>query len=132
MSQYLGFAVARRTSRGNLLAGWLAAGKIETYDGTRAATADTAITTQNLLVTFNIPDQAGTVTDGVFTGSLPSPAQISHSGTASWARIYDTDDVVIGDVDAGVSGSGNFLELDSLTLVQGAYVSVVSFGITEG
>jgi len=132
MSQLLGFATARKTSRGNLLAGWLDGGKIETYDGTKPTNADTAITTQHLLVTFAIPYPSGSVSNGVFTGNLPDAAQIATGGTAAWARIYDEYDVVICDVDAGVSGSCNFLELDSITLVQGGYVSVTSFSIAEG
>lgn len=132
MSQLIRFSTARKTSRGNLLAGWLDGGKIETYDGTKPTNTDTAITTQQLLVTHIIPDPSGSVSNGVFTGNLPDDAQIAIGGTAAWSRIYDKDDVVICDVDAGVSGSSNFVELDSLTLVQGGYVSITSFSIAEG
>ena len=132
MSNLLGFAVARKTSRGNLLAGWLDGGEIQVYDGTRPADADTAVTTQTLLVTFVIPDPSGTVSNGIFTGADIEAAMIAAGGTASWARIVDTDDATICDVDAGLEDSGEFLELDSLSLVEGGYCSVVSFTITEG
>ena len=131
MSQVLGFATARKTSRGNLLAGWLDAGKIELYTADRPANADTAISTQILLVTFDLANPSGSVSNGVFTGTLPEAALVAESGTPAWGRILDTDDVVIGDCDVGLSGSGAFMEIDNLSLVEGGYCAVTAFGITE-
>jgi hypothetical protein len=131
MSNILGFTVARRTSRCNLLAGWLAGGSIRLYTTDRPANADTAISTQTLLVTFTLANPSGSVTNGVFTGTLPDSALIAETGTPAWGRILDTDDVVIGDCDVGVSGSGSFVEIDHLSLVEGGYCSMTAFGITE-
>lgn len=58
MNDVVAFANARRQSRGELVAAWLDGGTVEAYDGTRPATPDTAITTQKLLVTFQLPDPA--------------------------------------------------------------------------
>lgn len=132
MSNLLGFAVARKTSRCNTLAGWLAGGTIQIYDGTRPATADSAITTQTLLVTLTIPDPAGTVSNGVLTGGSIAAALIAATGTAAWARLLDDSDTVIGDVDVGLSASGAFVELDNLGLVEGGYCTVTSLTLAEG
>lgn len=131
MSNTLSFATARCTSRGNLLASWLAGGEIRVYTAPRPASADTALTTQTLLVTFVIPDPAGDVENGVFTGDAIAQAQMAETGTAAWARLVDADEATIGDVDVGLTSSGAFVELDNLSLVQGGYVNVTAFGITE-
>lgn len=131
MSNILGFAVARRTSRANLILGWLAGGELRVYSGLRPATADTAITNQILLVTFSIPNPAGTVTDGVFTGNAIAAAMVAADGNAAWGRVVDSSSGTIFDADVGLQNSGNFIEIDSLNLVQGGYCTVLSFGITE-
>lgn len=131
MSNVLGFATARRTSRGELLATWLAGGEIRLYDGTRPANADTAISDQTLLVTFEIADPSGTVTSGVFTGANPASAMIAATGTVAWARVVDSSAGTIFDADVGLTSSGSVLELDSLSLASGAYCTITSFVLTE-
>lgn len=131
MSNVLGFATARRTSRGELLAGWLDGGEIRIYDGTRPATADTAIGAQVNLVTFEIADPSGTVTSGVFTGANPAVALVAETGTAAWARIVDASAGTICDADVGVTNSGAVVELDNLSLVEGGYCTITSFVLTE-
>lgn len=131
MSNILGFATARKTSRGELLATWLAGGEIRLYDGTRPANADTAISDQNLLVTFAIADPSGTVTSGVFTGTNPAAAMIAATGTVAWARVVDSSAGTIFDADVGLTSSGSVLELDSLSLASGAYCTITSFVLTE-
>ena len=132
MSISLRFATARKTSRCNLVKGWFDGGEVRVYTADKPADSDTAITTQTLLVTFVIPEVSGTVSNGIFTGAAISAAMIAATGTPVWARIVDTSDATIGDVDVGITGSGNFIELDNLSLVEGAYCSVTSFGLTEG
>ena len=131
MSNTLRFATARKTSRCNLVKGWFDGGKILVYTADTPANSDTSISTQTLLVTFEIPESSGTVANGVFTGASIADAMIAETGTAAWARLVDSDDVTIGDVDVGIFGSGNFIEIDNLSLVQGGYCSVTSFGLSE-
>ncbi len=132
MSNIIGFVTARKTSRANLVAGWLDSGKIEVYDGTRPVTNGGAITTQNILVAFDIPSTSGTVTNGVFTGAEIEDAIAVYDGTGAWCRSYDSADSIIFDGDVGASGSGSFLELSSTSIVSGALVQVSSFSISEG
>lgn len=132
MSNTLGFAVARKTSRGNLLAGWLDGGSLQLYTADRPANSDTPVSTQILLVTFDLADPSGSVSNGVLTGTLPEAALVMATGTPTWGRLLDTDEVVIGDCDVGISGSGAFVEIDNLSLVEGGYCAMTAFGITEG
>ena len=127
----LSFTADRRTSRGNLLAGWLAGGTAEVYTEPRPTTSGAAITTQTLLVTFDFPDPAATVTDGVLTGNAIANAMNAATGDAAWTRLRDSSGVVIGDADVGITGSGAFMQLADLSLVEGGYCSVTAFGITE-
>jgi hypothetical protein len=131
MSNIMGFATARKTSRGELVAAWMDGGEIQIYDGTRPTDADTAITTQVNLVTFDIPDPSGTVTNGVFTGDEIELEIVLESGTAAWARVVDSTAATIFDADVGVNGSGSLIELDNISLVEGATVTVTSFTLTE-
>ncbi len=134
MSDLIRLSSARRTARANLHAGWLAGGTLVVYDAGSGvpADSDTAITDQIALATFEIPDPAGDVTDGVFTADTIAAALIDATGTAAFARAYDVSEVVIGDYDVGGVGSGEAVELDNLSLVEGAYATVVSFVVTEG
>ena len=132
MSNVLGFATARKTSRGTLLAGWLDGGELQVYTAPRPADADTAITTQTLLVTFTLPDPAAAVSDGVLTGNAIDAAMITETGTAFWARLLDSTAATVGDCDVGIEDSGAFVELDALSLVVGGNCLVTSWGITEG
>ncbi len=132
MSNFLDFTTARKTSRGTLLAGWLDGGAVRVYTASRPANADTAISTQTLLVTFTLPDPSASVSNGVLTGNAIEAAMVAETGTAAWARIVDSDETTIGDCDVGLEESGAFIELDNLSLAEGGYCSVVSFSITEG
>lgn len=134
MSDLIRFSSARRTARAHLHAGWLEAGSLVIYDAGSDVPedADTAITDQLPLVTFDLPDPAGDVTDGVLTAEAIAAALIGATGTAAFARAYDTSGVVVGDYDVGVVGSDAAVWLDNLSLVEGAYATVVSFVVTEG
>lgn len=132
MSAILGFTTARKEARCTVLAGWLDGGTIEVYTADRPETSDTEITDQTLLVIFDLPDPAGTVSDDTLTGSQLDMAIIIATGTAAWCRVKDADDVPIGDGDVGLTDSGSFIELDNLSLVEGGYCSATSFAIIEG
>lgn len=131
MSNILGFSTPRKSSRCELLATWLAGGTVRIYDGTRPTDADTALGSQNLLVSFSVPNPAGSVTNGVFTASAISQAQVSTAGTASWARVVDSSAVTIFDADVGVTSFGSVIEIDNVTLAQGSNCTVTSFVLTE-
>ena len=136
MSGVLRFSTARRQTRAVQHAGWMAGGAIKIYDGTKPTSTDTAVTTQVLLTTFPLPTPLGTTTDGVILVNVLDigPALVVASGehVATWARTEDGSGVVIADYDAGITGSNNAVELDSTSLVAGAYVSITSFTVAEG
>lgn len=131
MSNVLGFATSRKTSRAELLATWLAGGTVKIYDGTRPTNADTALGSQNLLVEFTMPNPAGSVTNGVFTAGAISASMVGTAGTAAWARVIDASAATICDVDVGVTSSGSVIEIDNVVLASGANCTMTSFVLTE-
>lgn len=134
MSDVIRFSAARRTSRAELHASWLDGGTLVIYDAGSGVPTDAgeAISDQTALVTFDLPNPIGDVTDGVLTGDAIDAALIAASGTPAFARAYDSLDVAIADYDVGLSESGEAVELDNLSLVEGAYATVTSFAVTEG
>lgn len=140
MSRYARFTTEMLTAFSNLFASRIAGGSIGIYDGTKPASSNTAVTTQVLCVSFAIPSPAGDVADGTLTGATIAPAMVSAAGThtAIWARIYDADDVAIADYDVGLASDPNSNDpdlgfailLDSLLMIEGSYVNIVS--MTQG
>lgn len=107
-------------------------GTIKIYDGTQPANANTAVSDQTLLATltfgstaFGAASTSGVATANAITGDTSAAA----TGTASWARIADSDGNTIFDCDVGTSGAT--INLNTTSIVQGAAVSISSFTITQ-
>ena len=108
-------------------------GYLRLYDGTPPATANAAITTQNLLVTLRFSATAfGAAAGGILTANPISDgiATYSPSGTAAWARGFESDgSTVVTDFD--VSTSGAELNLASTLIPYNSTVRVSALTITE-
>ena len=108
------------------------AGTINIYDGTQPADANTAVSTQTLLATLTFSDPAfgATSTAGVATASaITEDSSANATGTASWARILDSNSAVIFDCDVGTTGTTIILNSVSITI--GGTVSITSFTMTH-
>lgn len=99
-------------------------GKIEVYDGTQPATADTALSGQTLGVTLTFNETAfGAPSGGVLTANAITSGTAVASITPTWARILTSDGTTIMDVSAGASGCN--LTIGAFT--SGTVVSCTSF-----
>lgn len=111
-------------------------GKLIIYDGARPANGDEAVTTQVALVEFEMGDPAFAAPVDVTAGAQATANAIAavpaaNSGTASWFRIYDGDDLPLWDgAVTDTTGNGD-LKVSSTTVVQGIEVSVVSLTFTQ-
>jgi hypothetical protein len=65
------------------------------YSGTQPANANTAITTQVLLVSLPIPGVFGTDVNGTLTLNAVTPSIVVASGTASFFRITKSDNTTV-------------------------------------
>lgn len=120
-------------------------GKLRLYDGTRPATADTAITTQVLLAELTMGATAFPAASGGSTmaNAITPDSSADNAGTATWARAVKSDGTtVIEDYSAGRNGyaadgttvSGGTVynvALNAAIIAAAAAVSVSSMVLTE-
>lgn len=100
------------------------------YSGTQPANANTAITTQVLLVSMPIAGVFGTDTNGTLTLGTVTPTNASGSGIASFFRIFKADNSVIMDGSVGLSGAD--LILNSVDIASGQSVDITAGTIIRG
>lgn len=106
----------------------LAGGSAKLYNGTRPATAATAITTQTLLATVTLASPMGTVSGLTLTVSATAAAAVVATGTATWARLASSAAVDVADGDVGLSASA--INVDVVDLVATGTVSVTGGSVT--
>jgi hypothetical protein len=100
------------------------------YSGTQPANANTAITTQVLLVSMPIAGVFGTDTNGTLTLGAVTQTNAAASGTASFFRIFKSDNSVVMDGSVGLSGAD--LILNSVDIVAGQSVDITAGTIIRG
>ena len=113
-----------------------AAGKLRIYDGSQPADADTAITTQNLLVEITLASPAFSEGgNGVLTAlGVPLSGTGIYASTAAWYRVVESDGttkLMDGTVGVGATFDCN---IDSVTIGVGTAVNLNSFThtVTKG
>lgn len=107
--------------------------KLRIYNGTRPANANTAITSQTLLVelTCNATAFAAAASGGVLTANAISNGTAAATGTASWFRLWQSNGTT-AIMDGDVSTAGADLNLNNTSIATGQTVSVSSFTVTDG
>lgn len=107
------------------------AGTIKIYDGTIPTNANTAIGSQVLLATLTFSDPAfGAASNGVATASaITSDSSADATGTASWARIADSNGNTVMDVTVGTSGED--INFNTVSFVAGATIAITSLTYTQ-
>ena len=106
-------------------------GYLRIYDGTIPTNADTAVGAQTLLaeLRFNVT-AFGAASNGVATANaLTADSSANATGTASWFRALQSDGSTVV-MDGTVGTSGDDLNLNTVSIVSGAAVSVSSMTVT--
>jgi hypothetical protein len=102
------------------------------YDGTPPATG-AAITTEVLLGTLTMSYPSGTVSAGVLTlNAITEDSSADATGTASWARIVDSNVAHVMDLTVTATAGGGDIELNTVSIVIGGPIRITSAAITEG
>lgn len=107
-----------------------AGGTIKIYTGTRPATGG-ALSGNTLLGTLTFGDPcAAAPSGGVLTfNSITQDSAADATGTASWARIADSDGNFVMDCNVGTSGSD--INLTSVSITVGGPITITSATITD-
>lgn len=131
MSQTANLSDAAANAEANALAALMNAGSMKVYSGPQPLTANTAIGGGNtLLATFTFGNPAwGSAVAGVITANAIAPATAVATGTATFARILESDGTtVVMDITVGTSGAG--LNLNATTIINGIVIPISSFTYT--
>ena len=110
-----------------------ASARLRIYNGTRPANANTAITSQTMLVelTCNATAFAAAASGGVLTANAISNGTAAATGTASWFRLWQSNGTT-AIMDGDVSTSGADLNLNNTSIATGQTVSATAFTVTDG
>lgn len=101
---------------------------INFYTAPMPADTTVVITTQTLLGTCTFDVTSGSVALGTFTAdAITADSAADNSGTATWARIKDSNNVVVVDVDVTVTGSAGFIQMPTNAIVQNGPIAFSSF-----
>ena len=85
-----------RNAQNNALIAYAGTGAImKLYSGTQPANANTAITTQTVLVSLPIPGVFGTDVNGTLTLGAVTPSIVVAAGTATFFRITKSDNTTV-------------------------------------
>lgn len=108
-----------------------AGGTIKIYNGTMPANADTAVGTQTLLGTLTFSAECGTVSAKSLTmASITQDSSADATGTATWARIADSDGATVMDIDCSATGGTGALQLNTTNIVQNGPILITSFVVS--
>lgn len=118
------------SARIDLASGSPNAGRIDIYDGSQPANANTAVTTQVRLASLTFADpNAAAAAAGVLTfNTIQEDSSADATGTATWARIVDGDGNTVFDCDVGTSGTT--IVLNTASIVAAGPVRITSFTLT--
>ncbi len=105
------------------------AGKLRIYNGTRPATGGAATT---LLAELTLADPSAPAASGgtLTLNAITQDSAADATGTATWARIVDSDGNFV--MDCNVAASASDINLNTVSIVANAIVSITSAVFTEG
>lgn len=109
-------------------------GLIKLYSGSQPANANTALSGQTLLATLTFSDPAfgSANASGVATaGAITQDSAADAAGTATWARITDSDGNTAFDCDVSDTGGSGTIKLNTTSISAGGAVSLSSFTVTQ-
>jgi hypothetical protein len=117
---------AAANAEANALARLLDNGYRRVYDGSKPATADTAITSQVLLAELRFAaTSAPAAVDGVLTFTLITDSEANANGTAAWYRDLQSNGTTVV-MDGTVGTSDANLNLSTTSVFAGQQVAITS------
>jgi hypothetical protein len=97
------------------------------------ATPETAVTSQVLLGTLTCSAPCGTVSGKVLTFSaIQQDNQADATGTVTWARLLDSNNTVVLDVDVSDTNGTGIIKMNTIDIVIGGPIALTSFSVSIG
>jgi hypothetical protein len=107
-------------------------GEIRFYDGTRPASVETAITTQELLVTLTFAATAfGAASSASAAANAIGSGTVAATGQATWARLVNSGGTAVADATVSATGGGGDIQVSGVDFGAGGTVSLSSFTISQ-
>ena len=127
MSNIANLSDTAANAEATALAPLMNSGFIEIYTGTQPVNANTNLSGNTLLATLTFGATAfGAPVAGVLTANAITPGIAGNTGTATFARIYESNGTtVVMDTQVGTSGTG--IVLPSTSVASGITVSISAF-----
>ena len=105
-------------------------GLIKIYTGTIPSTPNTAITSQILLGTLTFATTSGSIASQVFTAAaITSDTSADATGTATWARITDSDGNPVMDCDVSTTTGTGAVKLNTTSIIQDGPIALTGLTI---
>lgn len=108
------------------------AGYVEFRKLAKPATPDHPPPASSLLGTLALSYPCGTIDGGTYElifAAITQDNSADDGGTATWARIYSSDNDAVIDVTVGAIGSGAELQMNNTTVVAGGPLRINSFKV---
>lgn len=124
-------AAAARNTALDALKALLNTGYLRIYSGTRPTNADTALSGNTLLaeLRFNATAFGASANGAASANAITDDSSADATGTATFARFFQSNGTtVVMDVEVGTSGAN--LNLNTVSIVAGAVVSVSGYTLT--
>lgn len=131
MSQNFNLSDTGANAACNALAALLNNGYLRIYNGTQPATANTAITTQTLLVELRWNATAfGSASGGSASANAITAGTATATGTATWARFFESNGTTVVADEMVNAGGGAGIVLATASITTGIVVSIDSYVLT--
>lgn len=119
------------TSVKNRIDAGSAGGTVKIYTGSMPISPSVAVTTQVLLGTLTFSDPCATITSNTLVFSAITPDSLAdNDGTATWARIADSDGNAVIDVDVSTTTGSGSIKLNTTAVKAGGPISITAMVIS--
>lgn len=109
----------------------MAAGSVKIYTGTMPADPSVAVTSQITLAILPLAYPCAAITSHTLVFSaITTDASADASGTATWARIFDSNGNAVFDIDVSTTVGSGALKLNTTAIVGFGPVAISAFVIT--
>lgn len=108
-----------------------AGGTVKIYTGSMPISPSVSVTTQVLLGTLMFSDPCATITSNTLVFSTITPDSLAdNDGTATWARIADSDGNAVMDVDVSTTTGSGSIKLNTTAVKAGGPISITAMVIS--